>query len=234
MKGNNSYSKQFGRHSNLMKPVYDENDQKLIYRTDVSLILKSTKDSVATISIDKNSRGNSYKNAKMRAEKINYNYALKGNQLELDGYLTTAFENKFRDQQVEVILYLPEGTVLFADENTYSYNKNYHFSFSSYDGHYGEKTIIINNGDMLDDGLEGHYLQIMNNDVICLDCPEDDFKVKVDLNGDGSEFKVDENGIKIKDNNDSIEINKNGIKSNSESVRVNINRNGIEITSDDN
>ncbi|MCK7591815.1 PspC domain-containing protein [Subsaxibacter sp. CAU 1640] len=234
MKGNNSYSKQFGRHSNLMKPVYDENDQKLIYRTGVSLILKSTKDSVATISIDKNSRGNSYKNAKMRAEKINYNYALKGNQLELDGYLTTAFEDKFRDQQVEVILYLPEGTVLFADENTYSYHKNYHFSFSSYNGHYEEKTIIINNGDMLNDGLEGHYLKILNDEVQCLDCPDDDFKVKVDLNGDGSEFKVDENGIKIKDNNDSIEINKDGVKSSSESVRVNIDRNGIEITSDDN
>src|SRR5690606_29621376 len=74
MRGNTSYSKQLGRNSNTLKPVYDENDKKLIYSTDISFILKSTKDSVATLSIDKNSRGKSYQSAKMRAEKINYTY----------------------------------------------------------------------------------------------------------------------------------------------------------------
>src|SRR5690606_37588388 len=109
MRSNAAYSKQFGRHSNDLKPIYDENDRKLLYSTDVSLIIKSTKDSVVTISVDKNSRGSSYQNAKMRAERIKYTYQLTANRLELDGYLTTAFENKFRDQEVEVTLYIPEG-----------------------------------------------------------------------------------------------------------------------------
>ncbi len=235
MRSNAAYSKQFGRHSIDLKPIYDENDRKLLYSKDVSLILKSTKDSVASISIDKNSRGNSYKNAKMRAEKINYTYQLNANRLELDGFLTTAFENKFRDQEVEVTLYLPEGTVLFADENTNSFHRNYNFSFNYGDGDYEEHTTISNNYDILNDGLEGHYLQILNNEVKCLDCPEDDeFKVKVDMNGDDSEFKLDENGLRIKNDSNSIEINNNGVKSESESVRVNIDKNGIQITSDDN
>src|SRR5690606_3788596 len=46
MTGNSSYSKQFGRYSNVMKPVYDEKDRKLLYLTDVSFVLKSTNDSV--------------------------------------------------------------------------------------------------------------------------------------------------------------------------------------------
>ncbi len=234
MRSNSAYSKQFGRHSNDLKPIYDDNDRKLLYSTDVSLILKSTKDSVASISIDKNSRGNSYQNAKMRAEKINYTYQLTGNRLELDGYLTTAFENKYRDQEVEVTLYVPEGTVLFADENTNSFHRTHYFSFSTGNGHYEEHTTITNSDDILEDGLEGHYLQILNNEIKCLDCPEDEFKVKVDLNGDGSEFKLDENGLRIKNDSNSVEINNNGIKSESESVRVNIDKNGINITSDDN
>lgn len=234
MKGNTAYSKQFGRHSNNLKPVYDENDKKLLYFTDVSLIIKSTKDSVASISIDKNSRGSSYKNAKMRAEKINYNYALNGNRLELDGYLTTAFDNKFRDQQIEVILYLPEGTILFADENTNSFHRNISYSYYSSDGDVEYRTDFNHNDDMLDDGMEGHYLKIMSNEIRCLDCKEDEFKIKVNLDDDNSEFKLDENGLRIKNDSTSIKINKNGVKSESESVRVNIGKNGIEITSDDN
>ena len=235
MRGNSAYSKQFGRHSNDLKPIYDEDGHKLIYSTDVILILKSTKDSVAYINIDKNSRGNTYQNAKMRAEKISYNYELKGNRLELDGFLTTAFENKYRGQGVEVTIYIPEGIVLFADETTNSFHRTHFFSFDSGNGNYEEHTENINNGDMLNDGMEGHYLKVLNNEIKCLDCPEDDgFKVKVDLNDNGSEFKLDENGVRIKNDSNSVEINSKGIKSESESVKVKIGSNGIEITSDDN
>ena len=234
MRANTAFSKQFGRHSNVLKPVYDENDRKLLYRTDVSLIIKSTNDSIASISIDKNSRGNSYKNAKMRAEKINYHYALNGNRLELDGYLTTAFENKFRDQQVEVTLYLPEGTVLFADDNTNSFHRNFNYTYYSSNGDVKSHSFYMQNDDILDDGMEGHYLKIFDNEILCLDCKDDEFKVKVNLNNEDSEFKLDENGLRIKNDSTLIEINKNGVKSNSESVKVNIDRNGIEITSDDN
>ena len=229
MRGNTSYSKQFGRHSNTLKPVYDEKDQKLIYSTDVSFILKSTKDSVATLNIDKNSRCNSYQKAKMRAEKINYTYQLTNNKLDLDAYLTTAFENKYRDQEVVVTLFVPEGTILFIDENTQSYHRNFHYSYRSENGNYEEHTTIINNDDILEDGLEGHYLQVMHNEIKCLDCEEDEsFKIKVDTDG----IQINENGIEITGDSSKLQINNDGVKANSESVKVNINKDGIEITSD--
>lgn len=233
MINNTMYSKQFGRHSNQWKPVYDQNDNKILYLTDVNLDFKSTKDSVASIRIEKNSRGNTYQNAKARAEKINYNYKFNGNKLELDGFLTTAFENKFRDQEVEITLYLPEGTVLFADKNTKSFHKNHNFSFSSSNSNYREHMSFKNSDDIFDDGLEGHYLEILDNEINCLDCPED-FKINVDLNDDTSEFKIDDKGIKIKNANTAVEINENGIQSKTDRVKVNIDSNGIEITTDDN
>lgn len=212
---NNLYSKQMGKHSNKWKPVYNENDKKLLYLSDVRIILKSTLDSVASIRVDKNSRGNTYQNAKMRAEQINYNYKIDGNKLELDSYLTTAFENKFRDQEVEVTLYLPEGTVIFADQNTKYFHRNYNFRSR-----------------FMADELGGHYLQILNNDIKCLDCPEDD-KTIIDLSDDNSEFKLDENGISIKNDNNSVEINQNGITSETDRVKVNIDSNGIKIITDE-
>jgi len=41
------YTKRFGRHSSEpFRLVYDDNDQKMIYSSDVRLIVRSTKDSV--------------------------------------------------------------------------------------------------------------------------------------------------------------------------------------------
>jgi phage shock protein PspC (stress-responsive transcriptional regulator) len=228
---NSSYSKQFGRHSNQWKPVYDQNDNKLLYLTDVELILKSTTDSVASIRIDKNSKGNTYQNAKKRAEKIDYSYNIVGNRLELDGFLTTEFQNKFRDQEVEITIYLPEGTVLFTDQNTYSFHRTYYNRSTSRYGNDNEPNRLINNNDILTDGMEGHYLQILNTEIKCLDCPED---FKSNINDDASEFKIDAHGIKIRNANKAVEINQDGIQSKTDRVKVNIDSNGIEITTDDN
>ncbi|GAL71873.1 hypothetical protein [Jejuia pallidilutea] len=82
----------------------------MIYSSDIRLIVRSTKDSLASLSIEKTSEGSSYQIAKQRAEQINYNYALVGKELLLDAYLTTDFKHKFRDQEVHLILYLPEGS----------------------------------------------------------------------------------------------------------------------------
>jgi len=140
--------------SNGFEIQYNENDEKIIYSNDIRLIVRSTKDSTATLSIERSSEGNSLLNAKKRAEAITYRYDFTNNELSLDSYFITAIENGYRDQEVEVILYMPEGSVLFADENTYSFHSN-----SSY------------YEDILDNDFEGYHLLIQNKKTECLDCP---------------------------------------------------------------
>ena len=48
--------------------------------------------------------------------KIKYGFKLQGNQLILDNYLLTDASNKFRNQEIEINLYLPKGTIFKADE----------------------------------------------------------------------------------------------------------------------
>jgi phage shock protein PspC (stress-responsive transcriptional regulator) len=217
MLGNDNYKKNVYRHGNAFRLVYNENDEKIIYSSDVRLIVRSTKDSLASISVEKNADGSNYQIAKKRANNINYNYSLNGNNLLLDSYLTTKIENKFSDQEVEIILYLPEGTTLFADNNTYSFHRN-----SSY------------YNDILDNGMEEHYLKIIDDGVICLDCEEDEYTLKVDVNDEDSSLKIDEDGIELKTSDSTLEINEDGIKAKSEEVRVNIDEDGIEITTEEN
>jgi hypothetical protein len=46
--------------------------------------------------------------SKKRAEQIKYSYQIEGNQLILDNYFITDLKNKFRNQEIEITLYLPK------------------------------------------------------------------------------------------------------------------------------
>ena len=218
MASNSMYTKRFGRYSSEpFRLVYDENDQKMIYSSDVRLIVRSTKDSVASIGIEKIADARTYQDAKDYAEKINYGYELDGNTLLLNSYLTTALENKYHDQKVELTLYLPEGTTVYADDNTYSFHRNSDYY-----------------NDILKNGTEEHYLKVIEDDMICLDCDDDDYKVKVNIHNDARGIKIDEDGVEINTDNGSLKIDEDGVKAKSDNVKVNIDDDGIEITSDDN
>ncbi|WP_418513550.1 PspC domain-containing protein [Corallibacter sp.] len=222
MVDNENYFKSHGRYyrNNGYRIVHDDNNEKVILTSDIRLIVRSTKDSLASIHIEKNAEGRSYQIARNRAENITYNYALVGNELQLESYLMTAFNNKFRDQQVEITLYLPIGSTLYADENTYSFHRN-----SSY------------YNDILDNGMESHYLKVLDGSLLCENCPadeDDDFKVRVNVGNKESHIKINDEGLEIQSKDSSLEINNNGINAKDDDVNVNIDDNGIEITTDNN
>ena len=200
------------------KVVYDENDQKKIYSSNIRLIFRSTNNPQAYLKVEKTSLGNSYQNAKQRAENIEYNFKLEDNVLYLDSYLLTDYANKFRDQDIEVVLYLPERSILYADSNTYSFHRNY-----------------SSHRDILDNGFEEHYMKVIRNDLICLDCSKDkNYSIDVDINDEDSEFKLNKDGLRIKDKDVDIKIDKNGVSSESENIKTTIDSNGIEIKSKNN
>ncbi|HIB37207.1 PspC domain-containing protein [Mesonia sp.] len=159
MKGDNFYGNELNRDSDI-EIKYDENSDKILYSRDVRLIIKSTRDSIAKIEIKKGAEGKSYQVAKERAAAIDYSTEFSNNTLSLNGYFTTPAAAMFSDQEITVTLYLPEGTTLFAEENTSSYHLNYSY-----------------NGDILLRGQEGHFLKIAHKEIICETCPvenEDD------------------------------------------------------------
>jgi phage shock protein PspC (stress-responsive transcriptional regulator) len=190
---------------NRVKVANNENGEKIIYSSDVNIIVKSTTDSLAYISIEKSADGRNYDKAVERAKNIDYNFELKGNELLLDSYLSTASKNKFSDQELLVTLYLPESSIIKFNDNTRDY-LSYHIS-SNY----------VN-----------HYLNITENGMECNDCDEDNFELNIDI----PNVRIDENGIEIKGDKSTLKIDDNGIKAESKDVKVNIDSDGINIKSD--
>ena len=132
----------------------DADKNPIIVTNNVRLIVRSTQKEEGFIKVDSYADGATLDEAQDKAMQINYQIQYTDGVLELDPFLTTDLAHKYRDQHVEVIVYLPTGSVLWADHNTHSYHQN---------------TKAYN--DLLDSGYEGHYLKVMDRELKCLDCP---------------------------------------------------------------
>jgi hypothetical protein len=213
---NNDLYKNTNYHRNSFNIAHNEQGEKIIYSSDVAIIVKSTTDSLSTLSIEKRANGSNYDKAIERAKNIVYNYTFKDNTLTLDSYFTTDIENKYSDQEIQLTLYLPESSVLKCHTNSSSffYHKNYHGTIVSYKD-------------------SNHYLKILEDNIECLDCPESSSSFDVDLHDETSGLKINEEGVEIKSNDVNIKVDGDGLKSESEEVKVNIDSDGVEIKSKD-
>jgi len=142
---------------------------------------------------------------------------LTDNVLELDNYLVTDFENKFRDQNVELFLYIPEGSYIDLNSNTRDFLNHYRSS----------ENIVSHNH-------ASHLLLVKEDSVDCLDCTEGDEYIKIRINDDSDKVRIDDEGVIIKSDDVNIIINENGVKAEADDVKVNINEDGIDIRSEDN
>ncbi|MEZ7496522.1 PspC domain-containing protein [Leeuwenhoekiella aequorea] len=141
-------------HNSSWKIRTDANGNKVIYNRDVNLSIQKSDSPDAKLIIKKNAQGSSYSDAQQLAGNIIYSYKFENNTLLLDNYFITDLKNKFRDQEVELILAIPEGTLLLTDENISSYHRSRY-------------------SDLLDHDFIGSHIIMRSNDLECLDCPDD-------------------------------------------------------------
>lgn len=206
---NDYYAKDIDHNHDFMF-TQDENNNELIYSNDIEFNVLKTDEKQPYIQIEKRAEGKSLIEAKHRAEKIKYGYKIEGNHLIFDNYLTSEVANKYRNQKVEIFLYLPEGTFLKPDSSIQDYDRsddsffNLHFS--------------------------GDYLyKLENAQVKCLTCPpgENDFDDTVGL--EDAETSEDTTASVIL-NKDGILIKKSGQADENKEVKsVKINKDGIII-----
>lgn len=170
------------------KYTHDENNNEIIYSNNVRLHLMKSTDAKAYIQIEKTANGKSHADAKSFADKINYNFEIQGNSINLDNYYTTDFKNKFRDQEIDIYLYLPEGIHFYPDESISNFLSNWNSDISMY---YGK---------------ENNLYQLNGDDLKCLTCPvemnenENDSineNVIIKVNDKELNIKVEENGLNI-------------------------------------
>ena len=109
--------------NNSFKITIDSTGNDVIYSNNVSFKIAQTDTKSAYIQIEKEAKGKTLFEAKQRAEKIKYGFKIIGNQLVFDNYLLTDVKEKFRDQEIEITLFLPLGTLLKIDESVARYDR---------------------------------------------------------------------------------------------------------------
>ena len=151
---NDFFTKSNHNISNL-RVTQDSTKHDIIYSNNVNFHLKYTDKKQPYVIVERTAQGKNFDEANKRAERIKYNYKFVGKQLLLDNYFLTDVENKFRGQEVDIYLYMPEGMVYFPNKNVERYLSGHD---SDYDYHYGP---------------EGYRYKVAENDLKCLDCPID-------------------------------------------------------------
>lgn len=205
MKSSDLYDKVENGDFNGMSMAYNEKGDRLLYTEDVRFDIKKSEDSLVHIRVRKDADGSSYENARQRADKINYSYAINGNSLLLDNFLTTSVENKVRDQETYITIYVPINTIVSLNKST-----EYHVGWST------ENDRDVNRRDM----FNYNWKMDSNGVMQCLDCPENmDGEMNRNKNG---HIIINENGVDI------------DIKDKNDNIQVKINEQGVQIKSDDN
>jgi len=203
-KHNDYFAKDVHDYNNFMI-TEDSLGTNVIYSNQVRLNVIKTDEKLPYLQIEKEAKGKSLSDARKTAEKIKYGYSIVGNKILLDNYLITDFKNKYRDQEVEIFLYLPEGTILKPDNSVQDYDSsddsffNLHFSSDDY------------------------IYKVGKSQVKCLNCPPEENEwndvENPDVDSTSTSVTLNENGILIKEQNKeevdkevkSVKISKDGI-----------------------
>ena len=210
MQYDDTYTESFSRNRKF-KVITNQFGDKEVFSQNIRLQFKPTRDSVAKIKVDKSANGYDYEEAKKRAENISYNYNLEDKTLLLNNFFLVDNQSIQKDQEVFITVYLPIGTSLYLDENTYRYN-------------------------FLGTDKDETYLIMGKKKLICPDCDDykddndnEDYEISLNINGKNSIIKIDSDGIKSNSENLQLIIDSTGIKSNSENLKIDINENQFKV-----
>lgn len=187
--------------------VQDASRNEVIYSNNIHFEIEKTDEKAPYIQIERTARGKSFNEAKKRAEKIQFGYRLEGKKLLLDNYLLTAVSEKFRDQEVAIYLYLPEGMVFKVDKSAQQYDQSNNDFFNL---HYSS---------------DDYLYKVNETQVKCLNCPENE-----------NEYEDVETGV-TEDITDNDTVVTTTVKVNGEVVTINqsakkgltINKEGVII-----
>jgi len=189
-KHNDYFAKNLNDNDNF-KITLDSTGNNVIYSNNVGFKIAPSDTKSAYIQIEKEAKGKTLFEAKKRAEKIKYSFKVIGNQLLLDNYLLSDLKDKFRDQEIEITLFLPIGTLLKMDQSM----RNYDNTDADYFLWHPENTDAV---------------YIVGSDKIkCQNCPDEENEINIDENVQENDSVVT---TTVTVNGEVVTVNKKGTK----------------------
>ncbi|MGV0967109.1 PspC domain-containing protein [Empedobacter falsenii] len=184
---------------NDLDQLIDAEGNLIIPIDDIFEIEESTDDKLH-VQVTYSSKGGSKEEAKRNLEAIRYNYELNGNKLYLDEFIKIPKDGKFRNQTVDIKLYVPKNKLIHTN-NT-------------------DRMTIINNDndrDYLYD-LKNKFIGYNGKKFVCLNCQKDsdseddinldseDLNINVNDGNDSAKVIIDKNGLRVESNGKSAGV----------------------------
>ena len=160
------------------------------------LFVKPTNDSIPYFEIRLSAKGKNSKDAENNLSKIHYTPRVVGNNIYLNSFLSFEKDIKWREQKVDITLYLPEGKFISGkDFRDFVVKKDWNDYY---------------------DASDNQIYGFVNGEFTCVSCPKEDLDEEVE-NNDGDKIKQEkDHEIKIKvdstNNRKKVEINAGPIK----------------------
>jgi hypothetical protein len=174
------------------------NDLQELYSNQINIDVESTENPSGYLKIRKNSESSNRLSANNEAKKIDYLFAITNNNLLLNGYFLSDIENQFKNQSIDITIYLPINSVIYLDKSTRSYLND-----------------IDNIQNIYDGDMPKHYYLMQEDGLKCLDCDPSIFGEEYKNKTNHFKLNIDENGVKIKvkdgENKADIKIDEHGI-----------------------
>jgi len=195
MVNNDDYDNgKFYRNSQTIR-VIDVDDIKKLYTNNIDVDIRNSDTGTAYVKIRKYARGRNRSKAKSNAKKIEYQFNLVDKNLRLNNYFLNEFPNGFFDQDLDVIIYLPEGYTVYLDKTTKYYLDD-----------------VANVQDINDRDMTKHHYIMTDSELDCLDCSD---SINNQRTSENVNLKIDEDGLNLKINSEDgdaeIKIDKNGV-----------------------
>jgi phage shock protein PspC (stress-responsive transcriptional regulator) len=130
-------------------------DKQLMYTNDIRLDVKKSTSGSAYIVIQKESYGRNSIKARQNAQKIQYKYTIQDNQLILDAFFLSELKNIFKEEEIEITLFIPETTPIYFDNSIKNFLSD-----------------VKNETDIYDKEMVNHHFIMTSTVLKCTDCKE--------------------------------------------------------------
>ncbi|PQJ82380.1 PspC domain-containing protein [Polaribacter glomeratus] len=131
-----------------------EIDGKMMtYSNDIKVDVKRSATDESYVIIQRESRGKNKSNASKNAQNIKYKYEIIDNTIVLDAYFLSAYKNMWKDEEINVTIYVVENAIVYFDNSTKNFLDD-----------------VDNETEIYDKEMVNHYFLVTESTLKCTDC----------------------------------------------------------------
>jgi phage shock protein PspC (stress-responsive transcriptional regulator) len=149
----------FYRHNlrrNSSQEEVEIDGKMMTYSNYINVDVKRSASDESYVIIQKESRGKSKSTASKNAQTIKYKYEVVDNTIVLDAYFLSEYKNMWKDEEVNITIYLTENATVYFDNSTKNFLND-----------------VDNEGDIYDKEMVNHHFIITESNLKCTDCIEE-------------------------------------------------------------